>query len=141
MPGNGDDGAGNPSGLDVSLQRGADPCQPLAGEADVFRLGARQAIIGESGAGSEQAKRGRENSNGSHGRRLPFGLFGPLMFIGEAYGNARGEASGASIRFRGGSLPCSATAFYLHLCCGGVGLPLAVNLPSLMVYSRFWLRL
>src|ERR1700737_297784 len=75
-PGDGDDGSGNTSGLDVSLQRRADPRQPLTGEADVFGLGARQGVIGERGAGGEQAKRGRENSNGSHGR-LPFGLFGP----------------------------------------------------------------
>ena len=30
---------------------------------------------------------------------------------------------------------------YLHLCCGRVGLPLAVKLPSLMLYSLFWLWL
>src|SRR6266571_4295137 len=49
------------------------PRQPLAGEADVFGLGTRQRIVGERGGGSQQAKRGRENFDGSHGR-LPFGL-------------------------------------------------------------------
>jgi hypothetical protein len=76
VPGNGDDRAGNASGLDVGFQGCADPRQPFAGEPDVFGLGARQGVIGEGRAGSEQAKRGRENFDGSHGR-LPFGLFGP----------------------------------------------------------------
>jgi hypothetical protein len=39
-----------------------------------------RGIFRERGAGSEQAKRGRENFDGSHGR-LPFGLFGPLMLF------------------------------------------------------------
>jgi hypothetical protein len=41
--------AGNAAGLDVGLQRLADPRQPLAGEADLFRLCARQRIVGERG--------------------------------------------------------------------------------------------
>src|SRR4030088_1551610 len=40
------------------------------------------------------------------------------------------------LRFWRRGQPC-----YLHLCCDGVGFPLAVILPSLMVYSSFSLRL
>ena len=53
-----------------------EPRQPLAGEADILGFGARQRVGGERGTGSEQAERGRDNLDGSHGR-LPFGLSGP----------------------------------------------------------------
>ena len=43
----------------------ADPRQPLAGEADVFGLGAGQGIVGKGGGGSEQAKCARECLTGT----------------------------------------------------------------------------
>jgi hypothetical protein len=47
VSGDGDNRAGNASGLDVGFQRCADPRQSLGGKPDVFGLGARQGVIGE----------------------------------------------------------------------------------------------
>ena len=96
VAGDGDDRAGDSPCRDVGLQRFANARQPLAGKADVFGFGAGQGVVGECGAGRQQAKRGRKNSDRHH-RRLPVWALRPL--IAATYGNARQQASGAGHSF------------------------------------------
>ena len=86
--GDGDDGAGNASGLDVGFQRCGNPRQPFAGQADVFGFGARQGIVGECGTGREQAKRGCKDADRHHGG-LPFRALRPLLVGAEPMARQR----------------------------------------------------
>jgi hypothetical protein len=61
-----DHGAGNPARLDVGIQRGADARKPLAGEAGLLGLCARQRVFGKGGGRCEQAQRTRDCSDGQH---------------------------------------------------------------------------
>ena len=75
-PGDCDHRARYAAGLDIGFEHRADPGQPFAGEPDLFRLAARQGVIGQSGAGSEHANRGREYL--SHGHLSPSGSSAPM---------------------------------------------------------------